>query len=257
MAHSFVQAHAREDDAFLAFARARPQRPTLLVDTYDTEAAVQTLIALAPHMAALGIEVGGVRIDSGDLAAHAKAVRALMDEGGHANWRIFASGNLDEHRIARLLADGAPIDGFGVGTALDTSSDAPALDAVYKLQSYAGVARRKRSEGKATWPGIKQVCRRLDADGRLAGDVVQLAHERACGEALLQPVMRTGRRLAPSPALADVRVHHAAQMRLLPAALRSLDAGASAGPVTFSDELQELVRVVDAATARPALAPGV
>jgi len=257
MAHSFVQAHAREDDAFLAFARARPQRPTLLVDTYDTEAAVQTLIALAPHMAALGIEVGGVRIDSGDLAAHAKAVRALMDEGGHANWRIFASGNLDEHRIARLLADGAPIDGFGVGTALDTSSDAPALEAVYKLQSYAGVARRKRSEGKATWPGIKQVCRRLDADGRLAGDVVQLAHERACGEALLQPVMRTGRRLAPSPALADVRVHHAAQMRLLPAALRSLDAGASAGPVTFSDELQELVRVVDAATARPALAPGV
>ena len=165
MAHSFIQAHASERAAFEAFARARPNRPTLLVDTYDTEAAVGKLVELAPSLARDGIAIGGVRIDSGDLAAHAKAVRGLLDAAGLKDVTIFASGNLDEHRIEALLADAAPIDGFGVGTALDTSSDVPAIDAVYKLQSYAGVPRRKRSEGKATWPGIKQVVRRHSPEG--------------------------------------------------------------------------------------------
>jgi nicotinate phosphoribosyltransferase len=174
MAHSFIQAHRSELAAFEAFARARPNRPTLLVDTYDTEAAVAKLIGLAALLAAEGIAIGGVRIDSGDLAAHAKAVRRLLDDAGLRDITVFASGNLDEHRIAQLLAAQAPIDGFGVGTALDTSIDAPALDAVYKLQAYAGVARRKRSEGKATWPGAKQVCRAFDASGQMLRDIVQL-----------------------------------------------------------------------------------
>ena len=159
MAHSFVQAHRSEREAFENFARARPARPVMLVDTYDTEAAVARVIELYPALEAEGIRIAGVRLDSGDLAAHAKATRAMFDAAGLSHMIVFASGNLDEHRIARLLADEAPIDGFGVGTALDTSSDAPTIDAVYKLQSYAGVARRKRSEGKATWPGIKQVWR--------------------------------------------------------------------------------------------------
>jgi nicotinate phosphoribosyltransferase len=249
MAHSFVQAHPSERDAFIAFARARPQRPTLLIDTYDTEAAAAKVVELAPQLAREGITVGGVRLDSGDLAQHAHAVRALLDDGGQPGIRIFASGNLDEQRIAQLLAAGAPIDGFGVGTSLDTSSDAPALDVVYKLQSYAGVARRKRSEGKATWPGIKQVCRTRDADGRLLRDRVQLASEPCAGEALLQPVLRDGRRIAAPPTLEQSRERCAAQLRSLPAPLRSLEAARQPFVAEISESLHALAREVDAATA--------
>ena len=248
MAHSFVQAHASESDAFEAFARARPQRPTLLVDTYDTEAAVAKIVELAPRLARDGIAIGGVRLDSGDLAAHARTVRALLDQGGLKSASIFASGNLDEWRIAQLLADGAAIDGFGVGTALDTSSDAPSLDAVYKLQSYAGIARRKRSESKATWPGIKQVCRALDADGRLAHDRVQLASEVCAETALLQPRLQDGRRVGPTPTLEESRAHCAAQLCALSQHLRSLQPATRAYRVDISDALRALALQVDAST---------
>ena len=246
MAHSFVQAHASERAAFEAFARARPQRPTLLVDTYDTEAAVLKLIELAPSLALDGIAIGGVRIDSGDLAAHAEAARALLDRAGLPDVTIFTSGNLDEHRIAALLADGAPVDGFGVGTALDTSSDAPALDAVYKLQSYAGVARRKRSEGKATWPGSKQVIRRIGSDGRIDRDVVQLDHEPRDGEALLQPCMRGGRRVEAAPTLEAIRARCGRQLATLPSALRTLAPAAERPPVAVSAAVHALAREIDA-----------
>jgi nicotinate phosphoribosyltransferase len=249
MAHSFVQAHASESAAFEAFARARPKRPVLLVDTYDTEAAVAGLPALARRLAADGIRLGGVRLDSGDLAAHARAVRRLLDDAGLRQLTVFASGNLDEYRIAQLLADAAPIDGFGVGTALDTSADVPALDAVFKLQAYAGQARRKRSEGKATWPGAKQVARRLGADGCLLHDTVQLDDEALPpGSApLLQAVMRGGRRLAPSPTLDTVRAHHAAQMRTLPQSLRGLEPAEQPFTAEISARLQALARELDAA----------
>ncbi len=248
MAHSFVQAHASEADAFMAFARSRPQRPTLLVDTYDPLQGVQRVIELAPRLAAEGIEIGGVRLDSGDLAAQAFAARRMFDAAGLGGVRLFASGNLDEARIAALLAAGAPIDGFGVGTALDTSADVPAIDAVYKLQHYAGVARRKRSAGKATWPGIKQVWRRLDAAGRFAGDRVQLADEPPAGEPLLQPVMRGGQRVGPAPTLADARAHCARQLEALPAPWRTLAPADAPYPVAISDALRALADAVDAAT---------
>jgi nicotinate phosphoribosyltransferase len=248
MAHSFVQAHVAEADAFVAFARSRPQRPTLLVDTYDPLRACERVVELVPRLAAEGIEVGGIRLDSGDIAAQAKAARAMFDAAGLTGLRIFASGNLDEWRVAELLAAGAPIDGFGVGTALDTSSDAPALDAVYKLQSYAGVARRKRSAGKATWPGVKQVVRRFDADGCIACDCVQLADEPVDGRPLLAPVMRGGRRVAAAPTLADARRHCAAQLRTLPERLRSLEPVSDGYRVEVSAGLQALAAAVDAAT---------
>jgi len=248
MAHSFVQAHRSEREAFENFARARPKRAVMLVDTYDTEAAVAKVIELYPVLAADGIRIAGVRLDSGDLGAHAKAVRAMLDVAGLKEMIVFASGNLDEHRIRRLLADGAPIDGFGVGTALDTSSDAPTIDAVYKLQSYAGVARRKRSEGKATWPGIKQVWRRHDEHGRIAGDRVGLADEAHHGEPLLQPCMRAGRRLPTMPTLDEARAHCRAQLARLPEALRALEPAPAAYPVEISARLRELAREVDAAT---------
>ena len=129
---------------------------------------------------------------------------------------IFASGGLDEDELARMMDANAPIDGFGVGTSLTTSSDAPALDCAYKLQEYAGIPRRKRSAGKATWPGRKQVWRSFGEDGRMAGDVLALHDDQQTGEPLLIPVMRHGQRLASPPTLADIRQKAAHGLAQLP-----------------------------------------
>ena len=174
MAHSFIEAQDDETAAFEIFARARPDNVVLLLDTYDTEAAARKVVALAPRLKASGIAIRGVRLDSGDLVALAKSVRAILDAGGLQDVTIFASGGLDEDALADLLRAKAPVDGFGVGTSLTTSSDVPAIDFVYKLQEYSGGARRKKSDKKATWPGRKQVWRRYDADGRMAGDRIAL-----------------------------------------------------------------------------------
>ncbi|HWA62733.1 MAG TPA: nicotinate phosphoribosyltransferase, partial [Caulobacteraceae bacterium] len=167
MAHSFVQSFDDEASALETFARARPGDAVLLIDTYDTVAAARKVAALAPRLQADGIAVRGVRIDSGDLAVLSRQVRQVFDAAGLTGLSIFASGGLDEDDLAALVAAGAPIDGYGVGTALTTSSDVPALDCAYKLEEYAGLARRKRSTGKATWPGRKQVWRSFDPDGRM------------------------------------------------------------------------------------------
>ncbi len=129
----------------------------------------------------------GVRLDSGDLIALSKSVRRILNDGGLQDVTIFASGGLDEDELARMMEANAPIDGFGVGTSLTTSSDAPALDCAYKLQEYAGIARRKRSVGKATWPGRKQVWRSFGDDGRMTGDVLALHDDQRAGEPLLVP----------------------------------------------------------------------
>jgi nicotinate phosphoribosyltransferase len=150
MAHSFVQAYDDETAAFEAFARSRPDNVVLLLDTYDTEAAARKVVALAPRLRRQGIALRGVRLDSGDLAAHAGKVRRILDRGGLPEVVIFASGGIDETVLRRFADAQAPIDGYGIGTSLTTSSDAAALDCAYKLQEYAGRPRRKRSEGKAT-----------------------------------------------------------------------------------------------------------
>jgi nicotinate phosphoribosyltransferase len=245
MAHSFVQAHDDEAEAFARFARDQPEHVVLLIDTYDTEAAAAKVVALAPRLRAEGIRIAGVRLDSGDLAEHARRVRRILDDGGLADVTIFASGNLDEHSVRDILARGAPIDGFGIGTKLDVSADAPALDCAYKLQEYAGRARRKRSEGKATWPGRKQVYRRHDADGRMREDVLTVEGDPQEGEPLIRPVMRAGRRLAPDPPLAEVRERAAAGLAALPERLRGLEAGDPI-PVRVAPALVALARAVDA-----------
>ena len=185
MAHSFIQAQDDETAAFELFARARPDNVVLLLDTYDTEAAARKVVALAPRLKASGIAIRGVRLDSGDLIALAKSVRAILDRGGLQEVTIFASGGLDEDELAACMRANAPIDGFGVGTSLTTSSDVPAIDFIYKLQEYAGAPRRKRSDKKATWPGRKQVWRRYDADGRMAGD--RIALDQASAPAAAKP----------------------------------------------------------------------
>lgn len=245
MAHSFIQAHDNEVVAFEHFARSQPQANTMLIDTYDTEAAAEKLVGLAHRLAKEGIEIQAVRLDSGDLGEHARKVRAILDAGGLQRMRIFASGNLDEYRLRELVAAGAPIDGFGVGTRMNTSADHPYFDCAYKLQEYAGEARRKRSEGKATWPGRKQVWRHYDDVGRIVGDTLTTLDDDGTGTALLEPVMRDGRRLAPSPALDAVRERVAAQLDTLPEPLRRLEPAAASVPVTVSPVLKALAEAVD------------
>jgi nicotinate phosphoribosyltransferase len=244
MAHSFIEAWDDEASAFESFARARPNNLVLLIDTYDTIAAARKVVALAPRLRSAGITIRGVRLDSGDLAGLAKSVRQILDAGGLAEVTIFASGGLDEHAIARLLGAEAPIDGFGVGTSLTTSSDAPALDCAYKLQEYAGLARRKHSSGKATWPGRKQVWRRCGSGGRMTGDTLSLADDRQPGEPLLASVMREGRRVAASPSLVEARARAARELDRLPDALRGLDP-ADAYPVVVGEALKRLSADVD------------
>ena len=174
-------------------------------------------------------------------------MRAILDAGGHGGVGIFASGGLDEDEIAALEAAGAPIDGYGVGTSLTTSSDAPALDCAYKLMAYAGQARRKLSPGKATWPGAKQVFRRIGPGGEMAGDLVALDGEEDAtggGAPLLSPVMAAGRRLAPSPALGAVRARCAAGLAALPAAVAAREAPAPY-PVEISAALRALAAETD------------
>ena len=243
MAHSFIQAHDDEVMAFRHFARSRPDSVVLLLDTYDTEAAAAKVVALAPELANEGITLRGVRLDSGDLGAHAVKVRAILDAGRLQDVQIFASGGLDENEVARLCAAGAPIDGFGIGTALTTAQDAPALDCAYKLQEYAGRATRKLSEGKATWPGRKQVFRRFDGDGRPCGDLLTLTSDPQQGTPLLRPVMRAGRCIAALPSLEESRGATLAHLASLPPALRDL-APALPYPVTISGPLKALASAI-------------
>ena len=246
MAHSFVQAHESERAAFEAFASVFPENAVLLIDTYDTVEGARRAVE-----AGRSFPIKGVRLDSGDLDSLSREVRRILDAGGLKDAIIFASGNLDELRVAELVSAGAPIDSFGIGTSLVTSSDHPALDAVYKLQEYAGRARRKRSAGKATWPGRKQVFRRYDAGGRFAGDLVSLESDFQPGEALLVPVMERGRPL-PAPRLSHVREQTLAQLARLPDSLRSLGPAAPYS-VEISTSVRALAGRVDNETAQPVL----
>jgi nicotinate phosphoribosyltransferase len=244
LAHSFIQAFDDEAAAFEVFARARPENLTLLIDTYDTERGAEKIVALAPRLKEAGIAIGAVRLDSGDLIALSKSVRRILDKGGLADTQIFASGGITEDQILAMAAVNTPIDGFGVGTDLTVSSDVPALDCAYKLQEYDGVARRKQSTGKATWPGRKQVWRRFDAEGSMAGDVISLEDDDQEGTPFIEPVMKDGARLRPSPALDEIRDRAATGLAQLQEPLRRLERGADY-PVSIARRLEELAEAVD------------
>ena len=253
MAHSFIEAHEGEQAAFRNFVRSRREPTTLLVDTYNTDRALQRVISLADELAAGAATTGGiraVRIDSGDLAAQARRARAAFDARGYRDIQIVLSGGLDEHLIDELLGGGVPVDGFGVGTALDVSSDAPALDMAYKLEEYARQPRRKSSPGKATWPGVKQVYRERGSSAEYLRDRIVRLEERAEGQPLLQEMVRNGRRIGPLPPLTRVREHCRAELQALPPALRELGEGRENYPVLVSDALRSLADSMDSAQAR-------
>ena len=222
MAHSYIEAHETEEEAFLAYARANPANVTLLIDTYDTLRGARAAASAAKKLAAEGIRTRAVRLDSGEILALSKEVRSLLDQNGLREVQIFVSGNIDEWGIRRLLAGGAPIDGFGVGTKLDTSEDAPYLECAYKLVEYAGKPRLKTSTGKSTLPGCKQIFRRTN-EGAIVGDTITLEQERPGGEPLLTKVMEKGRRLEAAPDLATIARYTGDQLGALPEHLRRLE----------------------------------
>jgi nicotinate phosphoribosyltransferase len=247
MAHSYVQTHDNEMQAFEDFARARPEGVILLIDTYDTEAGARKVVDLYPGLKADGIAIRGVRIDSGDLIAMSKKVRRIFDEAGLKDVIILASGGVNEDVLQLMMEEKAPIDGFGIGVSLDVSTDAPALDCAYKLQEYAGAPRRKRSEGKATWPGRKQVWRSYDTDGRMCGDILSVDTDTHPGDTVIEQVMRAGKRVAKAETLAQIRERAAAELARLPEPLRRLEPGYDY-PVTITKALKDLAAEADRIT---------
>jgi nicotinate phosphoribosyltransferase len=235
MAHSYVQAHDDEAEAFAAFADLYPGT-VLLVDTYDTLAGVEKVIALARRRGT-DFDVQAIRLDSGDLGALAVAARRRLDDAGLSHVRIFASGGLDEHAIARLVGDDAPIDAFGVGTHLGVSSDAPFLDMAYKLTEYAGKGRLKRSPGKEILPGRKQVVRVVER-GVAVRDVLAADDESLRGRPLLRKVMERGRRLDGMGDLQAARARCRRGIEELPERLRSLAPAEPPYPVERSKGLR-------------------
>ena len=244
MAHSFILTFASEREAFKDYARAFPESSVFLVDTYDTLRGVENAISVAREMESGGGKLRAVRLDSGDFAALSRKARSLLDEAGLDYVQILASGGLDEFSIDELAANGAPIDGFGVGTKVGSSADAPYTDFVYKLVEYDGAAVMKLSDGKASLPGRKQVFRRTDADGAALGDILGL-HDRPApsddAEPLLNPVMERGELISPLPDLDEIRAYHGGRMRSLPEYLKGVRP-LGGYPVGASDELTELTR---------------
>jgi nicotinate phosphoribosyltransferase len=239
MAHSFVTAFSDELEAFRAYASAFPDSAILLIDSYDTLEGARKAVTVARELAARGQALAGVRLDSGDLLALSRDVRRILDEAGFPGVRILASGGLDEHDIADLVAAEAPVDAVGVGTRLNVSADAPSLDLVYKLVRYGDRDVLKLSEGKETWVGAKALYRSFDADGLIAGDVLSLEEEAppAGSVSLLEVVMDEGELLRPTPPLPDVRRHCAGQLATLPDELKRLQ-GHGEYPVAVSPGLR-------------------
>ena len=246
MAHAYIQSHQSESQAFENYANSHPDNVVLLIDTYDTRRGAEKVVSLAKSLRKQGITIKAVRLDSGDLPELSASVRRILDDGDCRDVSIFASGDLDEYAVARIVDSGCPIDALGIGTRLNISRDAPSLDCVYKLQEYAGQARRKKSKGKATWPGRKQVYRHRANSGSFDGDMVTLADDvRGGADALIEPVMTNGRRIKPPEPLGRIRERSSNQLASLPKHLRVLDESAKHYPVEMSQELKDLAAQVD------------
>ncbi|MBI4440631.1 nicotinate phosphoribosyltransferase [Candidatus Woesearchaeota archaeon] len=198
-AHSFVMSYPSELDAFRAYVATFPNKPTLLIDTYDTILGAEYAAIVGKEMEQRGLQLGAVRLDSGNLLELSKKVRALLDARGLTSVSIIASNDLNEYKINELLMQGAPINGFGVGTELITAKPVAAISGVYKLVEDGNGAKMKRSAEKTTYPGTKQVYRLADHD------VLALSHERMDGIPLLEAVVRNGERVRQRPSLHDIR----------------------------------------------------
>jgi nicotinate phosphoribosyltransferase len=216
MAHSYIESFGGEAEAFEAFAEDFPGRPTFLVDTYDTLGGVQIAIEVIRER---GLQAtSSIRIDSGDLDGLSRGARAMLDDAGLDQVRIFVSGGLDEREVATLVRARAPIDAFGIGTQMGVSFDVPCLESVYKLVRYDGRPVVKLSTGKRTLPGEKQVWRGA------GGDLIGLREEDLPGEELLAEVMRAGARAGAASTIEAARARLERELAAVPAEVLSLDA---------------------------------
>jgi nicotinate phosphoribosyltransferase len=239
MAHSFVMSFEREIDAFRAYAASFPDNAILLIDTYDTLAGARNAVQVANEMAERGKKLIGVRIDSGDLATQARAVRKILDEANLPACKIIASGGLDEYELAELTVAKVPVDSYGVGTKMGISADAPWTDMSYKLVEYHDRPVLKLSTDKASWPGKKQIFRFRDSKGELQRDIIGLRDEKFPGEMLLKEFMRDGRVSEAYPTLTEIRGVFEAEFGSLPETLKAIREPA-VYPVEFSPGLRAL-----------------
>lgn len=247
MAHSFIESFADEEAAFTAYAETFPEDTALLIDTYDTLTGAQRAARVGQRLCQQGHHLRGVRLDSGDLLALSKKTRTILDAANLTASLIYASGGLNEHKIAALVAAGAPIDVFGVGTDMGVSGDAPSLDMAYKLVEYAGEPRLKLSSKKVSLLGKKQIFRVADEAGCWQRDVVGLREEDRTEavpdapsggvESLLLPVMKEGRVLPPQPSLQESRTFFLRGLGKLPEQYKALD-GPPRYPVALTTKLE-------------------
>lgn len=240
-AHSWTMAFKSEEESFRALQRLLGESTVFLIDTYDT-------LEGARLATKLGRPVWGVRLDSGDLTALSREVRQTLDAAGLHDAKIFATNDLDEHRLAELLRSGASIDAFGVGTQLATSFDAPSVSAVYKLVELKAQDTlqytAKFSSEKATMPGAKQIFRTKEHD------MLALYSECACdheGEPLVRPIMIDGQIIESLPSITAIQEHARTAIAALPSALLSIDKQVpypvhiSASLLQLAEELREKV----------------
>ena len=245
MAHSFIMSYPKEIDAFRAFAKTFPHKSTLLIDTYDDLVGAEKAATVAKELEAKGFRLGGVRLDSGDLAETSKKVRRILDASGLGYVKIFASGDLDEFKIEQLLSDGARIDAFGVGTKMGTSADRPYLDVIYKLcETLTSDGKfspiMKLSKDKITLPGRKQVFRFKNQAGVFTKDVIAISDELIEAEPLLVKVMEKGKITCKLPSLNEIRAKALDSLSKLPAEYKLLT-NASTYPVELSQKLEDLI----------------
>jgi nicotinate phosphoribosyltransferase len=245
MAHSFIMSYPQEIAAFRAFAKTFPDKTTLLIDTYNDLAGAKKAATVAKELEEKGFRLGGVRLDSGDLAETSKKVRNVLDDAGLQYVQIFASGDLDEFKINQLLEDSVPIDAFGVGTKMGTSADRPYLDCIYKLcetltddGNYSPIM--KLSRDKITLPGRKQVYRFKSRDGSFRKDIITLADEQMGGEPLLIKVMDKGKITYNMPSLSDIQANTRCNLSSFPAQYQTLT-NAPTYPVELSQKLLNLI----------------
>jgi len=240
MAHSYIEAFSGDLAAFSAYSETFPDSAIFLIDTYNTIDGAKHAVTVAKQMKEKGHSLIGVRLDSGDMVELSRKVRRIFDDAGLFDVKIFASSGFDEFKIAKVIAQGAKIDAFGVGTKVGVSADAPYLDVVYKMVRYKDRDVRKLSPGKITLAGEKQVFRKSDPNGRYLEDIIGLRDDIVDqGKPLLKKVMENGEILPPPPPLQAIRESFKKNFALLDERYKSI-LEYNAYPVKLSKHLNML-----------------